>query len=171
MKKILIIDDDIIFIETLTKILSKDYEIKYLKNPEDLFSFPELNKLDLIITDYRMPQMTGKEVVLKLKKLNPEIKIVMVTAYPKEYLLSQALVENLPVVNYLRKPIKKSDIDEIFNPPICMYDSCSNSRSGILNSIKDYDTIEINIQEKDLNWMENFKEEDFYRVVDKWKEI
>lgn len=169
MKKILIIDDDIIFIETLTKILSKDYEIKYLKNPEDLFSFPELNELDLIITDYRMPQMTGKEVVLKLKKLNPEIKIIMVTAYPKEYLLSQAIVEDLPVENYLRKPIKKEDIDNIFRPSVSMYDSCLNSNNRALNSVKDYDTIQT--EEKDLNWMENFKEEDFYSIGDRWKEI
>jgi len=37
--------------------------------------------LDVVVTDYRMPGMNGRELLREIKELNPEIQVVIVTAY------------------------------------------------------------------------------------------
>lgn len=163
MKKILIVDDDVLFYEILVKILGKDYDIDYLKNPEEVIPYLNDNEIDLIITDYRMPQLTGKDLILRVKELYPDIQIILVTAYSKDYLQSQAISDNLPIVNYLRKPIKKSDIDKIFNPSVTIQEFCLNSENKVLNDIGNRDTIDLKHE-----WYCN--NENSYSLDEWWKE-
>lgn len=164
MKNILIVDDDKLFIDALTKILRKTYNVISFEDPKDVIPYLQNNTVDLIITDYRMPQMTGEELILSISAFNPSLKILLVTNYQKEFLPSAVMEKNLPIVNYIQKPIHRKDIDDVFNPPKDLDEFCTMSSVGALNDIpcrplqfkEDVDKVSI---------------EDFYSLEDKWGEF
>jgi len=105
-KKILIVDDN----EDVLKVLSKGLEhlgyevITETNSVNALISFKaEYNNINLIITDYMMPNLNGIEFSKAIKELKENIGIILITGYMDED----------------KKVIKKSSlIDEIFSKPI-----------------------------------------------------
>lgn len=76
MKKILIIDDDEIFVKILTDSMSKEkYIITHVLNGEEGLKEIDKNIPDMIILDLVMPKMGGLEFLEALKKENLEHKI------------------------------------------------------------------------------------------------
>ena len=70
-----------------------------------------LHKPDLIITDISMPVMDGLQMISHIKRENPEVKVVVMSAYSiKEYFLEAI---NLGVNGYLIKPVEASRIFSI----------------------------------------------------------
>ena len=70
-KKILIIDDKEAIIKIVSIYLSKDYDFKSFMNPIEALEWLEKDNIpDLIISDIRMPLMSGVELVDKLKSNN-----------------------------------------------------------------------------------------------------
>jgi DNA-binding NtrC family response regulator len=79
---IVIIDDDDQILTMLSKFLSRDpnYSIKTYANP--LTAIAAVNKdTDIILLDIMMPQLNGIEALPKLLEKNPQVKILMMTAY------------------------------------------------------------------------------------------
>jgi DNA-binding NtrC family response regulator len=66
------------------------------------------NMVDLVLTDYRMPDMDGMEVLQEARRLNPEIEVVLMTAYSSVGGAVEAM--NQGACHYLEKPI---DLDEL----------------------------------------------------------
>ncbi len=82
MAKILIIDDNGIVREALENFLSgKGYEVSSSADgAAGLAVFKDLNP-DLVILDRNIPNMSGSEVFAQIKKLSPEVPIIILTAY------------------------------------------------------------------------------------------
>ncbi|MGE4510140.1 MAG: response regulator [Sulfurimonadaceae bacterium] len=79
---IVIIDDEDQILTMLSKFLSRDpdYSIKTYANP--LNAIAAVNKdTDIILLDIMMPQLNGIEALPKLLEKNPQVKILMMTAY------------------------------------------------------------------------------------------
>ena len=79
-KTILLIDDEEIVINTSAMMLKRlGYKVlKAHSGYEGLQLFEEnKSKIDLIISDFEMPKMNGKEVMDKLRKMDPQIKVML----------------------------------------------------------------------------------------------
>jgi len=103
---VLLIDDEIINRMILRKYLNKNkvYHIIEASDGEEGFSLFKENEnhLDLIITDYQMPNMNGAELTKKIKlEEESEIPIFLQTAYDYEYTHENLKLED----EFLRKPI------------------------------------------------------------------
>lgn len=117
MSRILVIEDDLDFNESLCKILTKSgHEVlSALDGKEGLNLFKE-NSADLVITDILMPEQDGIEVISKLKKNFPNVKIIAISGGGKhmsgqEYLESARIVCNIQYT--LTKPFTKDQLFEI----------------------------------------------------------
>ena len=66
---------------------------------------------DAAILDIRMPDMTGIDVLTKLKQVSPDTEAVMMTGYASEESMVQAM--RLGACDYLRKPCKMSEIEAV----------------------------------------------------------
>ena len=68
----------------------------------------EEQAVDLVLTDYRMPQKNGLGVLREVKGINPEIAVVIMTAYGNVEMAVRAMKEG--AFDYITKPI---DLDEL----------------------------------------------------------
>ena len=84
MSKILIIEDESAIRRVLKKIISEENDNYEVEEAEDGLQGLEMimsNDYDLILCDIKMPKMDGVEVLQKVKKVKPEIPIVMISGH------------------------------------------------------------------------------------------
>jgi len=106
---ILIIDDEQSQVVSLRSFLARrKYTVSTANSGTEGLEIVKNDNIDLVITDYRMPEMNGLEVVQKVNKLNPELPVVVVTAFSDVKDAIQVMKEG--AFDYLSKPI---DIDEL----------------------------------------------------------
>ncbi|MGE9297422.1 MAG: response regulator [Puniceicoccales bacterium] len=81
-RKILIVDDDTDFNQLLTDIFSQaSYEVDSCEDPEAAFEKFKAGDYDLVVTDQKMPGLTGEELIRLLKQHRPDTPIIMVSGY------------------------------------------------------------------------------------------
>ncbi len=79
---ILIVDDEVELLETLKKMLAPSkYHIETASSPFIVLDLLCRRSFDVIITDYRMPGINGIDLLIKIKKINPDIEVILITAY------------------------------------------------------------------------------------------
>lgn len=108
---IIAVDDEpmnIALIEELTKEMGKDIELKSFLNPIDALQYLINNPIDIMLTDYMMPNMNGAELIERAKILCPEILSVIITAAgDNEAIKIQALKAGAN--DFLSKPLHISE--------------------------------------------------------------
>jgi len=111
-KNILVVDDEADSRQIFRDMLSAlGYEV--IDAPDGASGLLTIAKdvIDLIITDYQMPDMNGLEFVERVRRILPAVPIIMITAYGsiETYIRSQCL----SVFEYINKPVKKRELDVI----------------------------------------------------------
>jgi two-component system, response regulator, stage 0 sporulation protein F len=113
MKTILLVDDEPGILEALGEIL-KEFGYGVIPKPDAesaLSVIREGTKVDLVITDYRMPGMNGSEFVAALKQILPSVPVIMLTAYGGVETYLQSL--SLGVFEYINKPVGGKELGRI----------------------------------------------------------
>lgn len=110
--RILVIDDEPMQITSIKSFLQRRNYTVFTANsgPEGLEIVRE-GHVDLIISDFRMPEMNGLGVIREVKKINPEIPVVLMTAYTDIDDAVQVLKEG--AYDYLSKPIDLEELEMI----------------------------------------------------------
>jgi DNA-binding response OmpR family regulator len=105
MKKILIVDDDAEFRLNLTEVLTgAGYQTESAASASEAIAKIEAQEFDVILLDFMMPKMNGIDSLLTLRRLRPNAKVIMITAF--------ATVENAVdamkrgASDYIAKPFK-----------------------------------------------------------------
>ena len=107
--KILWIDDEIDLLESHIIYLSeKGYSVVTCNSGEDAIVYCNNNKVDLILLDEMMTGIDGIETLKRLKDINSELPIIMVTKNEEESIMEEALSEKISY--YLTKPVNPSQI-------------------------------------------------------------
>jgi DNA-binding NtrC family response regulator len=79
---ILVIDDEAAQRDVLTGYLrKKSYKIFSASSGKEGIEITRSNPVDIILSDFKMPDLSGLDVLENVKKINPEISFVIVTAY------------------------------------------------------------------------------------------
>ncbi|WP_339317470.1 response regulator [Paenibacillus sp. FSL R10-2734] len=115
MLRIAIVDDEILIREGLARMISKE-STKFLvigtypdgKNLLD--ELPTL-QLDVVITDIRMPQINGLELIKQLKANHPQIRSILMSGFVEFNYAREAIRSS--AVDYLLKPIDKVQLFEL----------------------------------------------------------
>jgi two-component system response regulator HydG len=101
-KSILIVDDDIAHRTMLRILLGWEYEIVEADCGSVAIEKVRKNPLDLVLMDVCMPEINGVEALDKIKTCNPEIPVIMMTAYSSSDTAAEALQKG--AYDYLSKP-------------------------------------------------------------------
>jgi len=113
MSKILIIEDEAAIRRVLTKIISEENDTYQVESAEDgLEGIERIVKsdFDLVLCDIKMPKMDGVEVLEKIKKLKPEIPVVMISGHGD--LDTAVNTMRLGAFDYISKP---PDLNRLLN--------------------------------------------------------
>lgn len=109
MEKILVIDDDQSIRETLTTFLKRQgYQPMAAEDGSKGVELIRIEMPDLVICDYKMPKMTGLEVLEKIKEIDSSIHFIMITAFDEMQTTVEAMQKG--AYDFIEKPL---DIDRL----------------------------------------------------------
>ncbi len=112
MKPILVVDDEAIVRESIRDWL-KDagYQVSVAESGEEALKLIQEQDFGVMILDLRLPGMNGIDVLKKVKVLKPNIKSIVITAYPT--MLTQEEASKLGAIDYLVKPFFPDKLEEL----------------------------------------------------------
>ena len=108
-ERILVVDDEEQMRDLLAKVLErKGFQTSVCGDGTEALAFLEKEPVDLVVTDVRMPGLGGMEALRAVKELNPDIVVIIMTAFGSIDQAVQAVKEG--AYDYINKPFK---IDEM----------------------------------------------------------
>lgn len=106
---ILVVDDQVGMLETFTDILGdKGYKVATAEDGYTAIDKVKKESYDVIFMDIKMPGINGVQTFREIKKINPKLAVIMMTAYSVEDLVKEAIEEGAYTVIY-----KPFDIDRV----------------------------------------------------------
>jgi len=104
MPRVLVVDDEPDALELLQAFLeAKGYEVLTASDGEEALQKVKEERPHLMLLDVRMPKMTGLEVLKRVREIDREVGVIMVTAVNEEETGRQAL--QLGAFDYITKPL------------------------------------------------------------------
>jgi CheY-like chemotaxis protein len=116
-KAVMVIDDEPDLLGITMKILEKNgFIVHAFNNPVEALGHVEkvggCKECGTIISDIRMPGMTGLELAMRLKAIRPELKIVLMTAFAIQKDDMQNIIPSIKVDAFLNKPFTTTELIE-----------------------------------------------------------
>ena len=108
-KKVLVIDDEQIVLDSVIKILSSGpYAVDTTLSGQDGIRRVLKNDYDLVLTDVRMPDISGKLVLHEIKRLKPSLPVVIITGFSS--IGSARETMKMGASDYLEKPFSPDEL-------------------------------------------------------------
>jgi DNA-binding NtrC family response regulator len=109
-EKILIVDDELDMRELLELIITDrtSYQVVTVSNPQEVPELLEKGGFDLLISDLRMPQMDGMELLDRVRKVDPQLPYIILTAYGTVESAIEAMRKG--ALDYITKPFRQEQI-------------------------------------------------------------
>lgn len=107
--RVLVVDDDPQVCKTVGIILKEhDYHVQSYSQPRQAVQAVRKNPFDIALVDIKMPDMSGLEVVEKIKAEDPRIAVIVMTAYPDIQTAAETM--RLGSRDYITKPFREEQL-------------------------------------------------------------
>jgi DNA-binding NarL/FixJ family response regulator len=111
--RILIADDHEIFLDSLSMLIATFPDVEIVgncKNGVEVLNFLQNQTIDLLVTDYKMPIMSGIELTLQLRQKYPQIKVLMLSVSEEAEMIREAFQAG--VWGYMMKKSGKAELQK-----------------------------------------------------------
>ncbi|HZL09704.1 MAG TPA: sigma-54 dependent transcriptional regulator [Prolixibacteraceae bacterium] len=109
MANILIVDDDVTFCLMLKKLLEKhQYQVTTVFSPEEVKRIVQKVFYDVVLTDLRMPDVSGMDIIRLIKLESPKTQVIMMTGYADITTAIQSIKQG--AFNYIPKPFQPEEV-------------------------------------------------------------
>jgi len=109
-ERLLIVDDDRSMRAALYESLSScGYEVETVENGADALARFKEEQFAVVVTDMRMPKMSGLDVLRGIKKLSPQTPVILITAYGTVNTAVEAMKEG--AAEFIMKPFSLDDLE------------------------------------------------------------
>ncbi len=118
--KILLVDDELNNLENLIFAFELDYSLISASSASEAMDVVTKEDIAIIISDQRMPEVTGTELLYKIKEINPDIIRILITAYSD----IEAAIDGInkgDIYRYIRKDLSIDEIETIIKQGIEYY--------------------------------------------------
>jgi len=117
MKKILMVDDELDMRLVLSAMLKKEgFEVSAAANGREALQILQSSKTAAVITDLKMPDIDGMELLTRISERYPEIPVIMITAHGTIATAVEALKKG--AFDYITKPFELDDLKNIVSKAI-----------------------------------------------------
>lgn len=109
-KSILLVDDELDIVNLFTEVFkSRNYDVFGFTNPLKALEHYKKNydQYGMVISDIRMPEMNGLDLVKNLKKINTNILIILMSAYDN---IDYSQLNNITINAFIQKPIQIKEL-------------------------------------------------------------
>jgi DNA-binding NtrC family response regulator len=108
---ILIVDDESVVVESIRALLELEtpYTVLAETSPQRAIELAKVNPLDLVISDFLMPEIDGIRLLLEIRSLHPEIALILLTGYADKENAIRAINE-VGIFHYMEKPWDNDDL-------------------------------------------------------------
>jgi DNA-binding NtrC family response regulator len=132
MRRLLLVDDEINVLHALQRALyrkfdRKEFRIEICADPREALSRAGQVAYDLIVSDYRMPQMNGVEFLKAVKDFQPDAVRLMLSASTDFDAVTSA-VNEAEVFRYIAKPWQDGDLEEVISLALARRDQLLEDR-------------------------------------------
>ncbi len=109
--KIVIVDDEDMVLTSLNSFLAleTEYEVSTFTSAKNAIEYIKENDIDIVISDYLMPEMDGMSFLAEVKKINPQIPRIILTGYADKENAIKAINE-VGLFQYIEKPWDNADL-------------------------------------------------------------
>ena len=108
---VLVVDDERTVCNSCKKILTQEgYNVDVALSGEEALNKVKGKGFDVLITDWKMPEIDGIEVAKRIKKENPNIAVIMITGYPSVESSINAIRSG--VSDYVPKPFTPEELSD-----------------------------------------------------------
>lgn len=129
-KKILIVDDEEDLTWSIVRGLrrnSNQFEVYCANSGRSALELLKTREIDLLVTDLRMPDISGQELVRLVRAFNSRIKVILITAFSYPYL--HELMSQFRVSGYIEKPFEINELRKMIE--LCLFSSVSEDATSI----------------------------------------
>jgi DNA-binding NtrC family response regulator len=108
---VVIVDDEEMVLTSLSSFLGleTDYEVKTFLSAKEALEFINSNEIDLVISDYLMPEMDGISFLAQVKELRPQVPRIILTGYADKENAIKA-INDVGLFQYIEKPWDNDDL-------------------------------------------------------------
>jgi two-component system response regulator HydG len=141
MASILIIDDDVTFCLMLKTLLEKnDYTVTTVFSPVEAKRMIQYTAYDVVLTDLRMPDISGMELIHLVKSQSPKTQIVMMTGYADIATAIESIKKG--AFNYIPKPLSPDEVLNVVKEALDASNEKSKDKPGAANEERETDYLE-----------------------------
>ncbi len=108
---VLIVDDETAVVQSLSALLELEtpHTVLTETSPRRAIQLAKTNPLDLVISDFLMPELDGIAFLLEIRRLYPESALILLTGYADKQNAIRAINE-VGIFNYMEKPWENDDL-------------------------------------------------------------
>jgi CheY-like chemotaxis protein len=113
MKNILLVDDEIIYLKSLSeglRQLNRQYNVMLAENGEQALKILNSVKVDVLVTDLKMPVMDGFDLLVRIVKDFPWMQVIVATAFANPDVIRK--INALGFTDYIEKPFEFDELVE-----------------------------------------------------------
>lgn len=121
--RLLVVDDEPDMLDFLERVFRHDYTVLRAGSAEEAIEVLASGPVDILITDQKMPRMTGVQLLERIKDQYPELVKVLVSGYTDVPDIQQA-VERCQIHQYVVKPVDSEKLKE------AVKEACERRRTG-----------------------------------------
>ena len=146
-KKILIVDDELLILRIISDILSKEgYEVKTAINYFNASQLLEEEKFDVVITDIRMPEKSGIDLLTHVREINSDIPVILMTGFASLETAVEAVKQG--AFDYLTKPLDFNKLKRIVSQSIERFSLLSSNKKLVKELQEVNSNLEIKVSER-----------------------
>ena len=125
--------DEKIICELIERTLERNnYDVEIARNGKTALEKVKESVFDILITDVKMPKISGMDVLKEIKKANPIIEVIVITGYPTIELAVEAI--KIGAYDFITKPFDINKVQSMVNK--CLKKQRLNKRAIQLGELK-----------------------------------
>ncbi|MDA8141420.1 MAG: response regulator [Desulfobacteraceae bacterium] len=131
-KKVLVVDDEQIVLDSVRRILSaENFEVETTLNGQEGIRRAQNNTYDLVLSDVRMPDISGKIVLREVKRAKPLLPVVIISGYATVQSAIQCM--RLGASHVLEKPFTPEELIQVVNSALDKSDRVNPDEQGLIH--------------------------------------
>jgi DNA-binding NtrC family response regulator len=111
-KNLLFVDDEVRILRTLKAMFRRDYHVHLANSGREALSILDHKKMDVVISDQRMPEMLGNELLSRVRAIQPQAIRMLLTGYMDKRAILKTINEG-EIFRFISKPWDSEEIKEI----------------------------------------------------------